>query len=83
MINVEAHSAHCRMTKQARKKKNGVCGELGLQGWVWSSPFPVQNQSHPKKIYLLWEKVAQVPLFFKIDFFLGWVGLGLGNSSVS
>ena len=50
-------------------------------GWVSCSLFPISNQSQPTKNYLLWEKMAQTPLF--TYFFLGWVGLGLGSSSVS
>ena len=36
---------------------------------------------NPTKNHLLWEEVAQTPL--STYFFLGWVGLGLGSSSVS
>ena len=39
--------------------------------------FPVQNGSQPTKHYLLWEKVAPMPLL--TYFFLGWVGLGVGE----
>ena len=39
----------------------------------------LSNQSYEN--YLLWEKMAQLP--FLSQFFLGWIGLGLGSSSVS
>ena len=40
-----------------------------------------KNPSQPSKKYLLWEKVAQVPLYS--IFFLGWVGRRSGSPSVS
>ena len=50
--------------------------------WVSCSLFPIQNQSQPtKKIFYRGKKVAQMPLL--TYFLLGWVGLGLGSSSVS
>ena len=50
-------------------------------GWVYCRLFPTQNQSQPMKTYLLWEKMAQMPLLAWC--LLGWVGRGLESSSVS
>ena len=51
--------------------------ELGFLSSVsYIKPIPTHHKN-----YLLWEKVAQLPLL--THFFLGWVGLGLGSSSAS
>ena len=52
---------------------------LGCSRRIWSgrvpcSLFPIQNQPHPTKKYLMWEKVAQMSLLT----YFSWVGLALG-----
>ena len=44
-------------------------------GWVCCKLLPVQNYAQPTKHYLLWEKVAPIPLF-------GLIFLGLGRPPV-
>ena len=72
-IDVSYHGGH-----------NRVVTENFWLGWVSYSLFPTGKikpvPTHKKK-YLLWEKVAQNATL--ILFFGGWVGLGLGGSSVS
>ena len=49
--------------------------------WLgWVSVFDIKSIPTYEN-YVLWEKVAQMPLL--IYFFLGWIALGLGSSSVS
>ena len=43
--------------------------------------FPYTTKPNPRKIICCGKKVAKLPLLTL--FFLGWVGLGLGSSSVS
>ena len=49
-----------------------------LVGLSFLSPVSyIKPKSQPTKNYLLWEKVAQMPLL--TYFFLGWVSLGSGS----
>ena len=41
-------------------------------GWVSCSLFPMHDQFQPTKEYLLWEKVAQMPLLNYFFLGLGW-----------
>ena len=58
----------------------GVRREFGWVGFLVVC-FLHKTNPQPTKTDLLWEKVAQIPLL--TYHFLGWVGLGLGSSTVS
>ena len=74
-----AGSAAGAVSKGATRKNRLVCGEFGWFRFLVVC-FLYKTNPNPRKKKLLWEKVAQIPLL--TFFFLGWVGPGLGSSSV-